>query len=148
MAFIAAPVLLSCHKSGPGTAAADNWQLVKKYSAIGASYRELTPGPDSSVLLSLHTDNTYTTRLGNAVVAQGTYSITTDTAYYHQKVLELNNFKTTGLFAQFVLMQVGNNGQVLSTFDGLYMNISHDSLKLNGALTPGGFVSYLFIKRS
>ncbi len=145
--LIAVTAFFSCHKSGYSTSTTGDWRLVHKYSYIGLSNRVLTPSRDSSVSLSLNTNNTYTTWLNKKVVSQGSYSISTDTAFYNNQLLELNNFTPTGIFSLFRLVQVGANGQVLSVFDGFYMHLSHDSLALSGALTPGGSISYLFVRQ-
>ena len=147
--LIAMTVFPSCHKMVSNTSTSYNgdWRLVNRYSTIGSIGRVQAPGRDSSVFLALNSNNTYTTRLNYKIVSQGAYSVTIDSAFYNRQLLEFSNFKPTGIFALFTVGQVGVNGQLLSVFDGMFMNISHDSLTLSGALTPGGTVSYLFVKQ-
>ena len=148
--LIALAAFPSCHKSVSGISGASyngDWRLVNKFSTIGSIGWVRAPGPDSSVILALNNNNTYTTRLNYKIVSEGSYSVTVDSAFYNRQLLQFNNFKPTGIFALFAVGQVGVNGQLLSVFDGMFMNISHDSLTLSGALTPGGSVSYLFVKQ-
>ena len=145
--LIAMTAFLSCHKMVSGTSYSGDWRLVNKFSTIGSIGRVQAPGRDSSVLLALNSNNTYTTRLNYKIVSQGAYSVTIDSSFYNRQLLEFSNFKPTGIFALFTAGQVGVNGQLLFVFDGMFMNISHDSLTLSGALTPGGTVSYLFVKQ-
>ena len=145
--LIAMTALLSCHKMVSGTSYNGDWRLVSKFSTIGAFGRTQAPGRDSSMLLALNSNNTYTTWLNYKVVSQGSYTVSIDSAFYNRQLLEFSNFKPTGIFALFTVVQIGTNNQVQSMFDGMFMNISHDSLTLSGALTPGGSVSYLFIRQ-
>src|ERR1700733_631416 len=132
--------LSACDKSAPYTPNAGEWQLSKKYLNIAGGNWVLTPSSDSSVLLALDSNGTYVSRLNNKVVSQGAYSITRDTSFLNEQVLQLNNFNTTGIFNLFTLEEIGTNGQVLSVFDGLFMNISSDTLTLSSPPTPGGFI--------
>jgi hypothetical protein len=136
------PIVTLYDKNSTGT-----WQLVQKNWGLGATDGILTPAKDSVVLLELNTDNTYISKLNGNPVSQGSYSITIDTSYYNTQTLKLNNFTTTGIFALFIIIELDTNGQVKSTFDGLYMNISRDTLRLSSPPTPGGFSSYIFVRK-
>jgi len=138
--------LSACHKSNASKASSGGWLLVQKDWALGAGGGTLTPSKDSAVLLQLNGNGTYVSKLDSKPIAQGSYSITIDTSYYNDQVLELKNFKTTGIFTSFIIFQIGTNGQVVSESDGLILKISNDTLKLSSPLTPGGFVSYTFVK--
>jgi hypothetical protein len=140
--------LSACTKSSSlsNTSPPGEWQLLKKYSYIGNT-RVLTPSEDSSVLLVLNPNGKYVSELNNKIICQGSYSISTDTAYYNNQVLELNNFITTGIFRLFPEFEIGTNGQVLSVFDGLFIYIKADTLTLSSGATPGGYISYIFVKR-
>lgn len=140
----------SCSKSTPhhtnGTALDGTWQLVKKQQVIGAGSQDIVPTRFSSVRLTLNDDSTYTSKLNNDVVAQGAYTIVRDTSGYYIGGLELKNFKTTGIFSLFTVYQLGSGGQVVSEYDGMSMRISHDTMTLTSVLTPGGWVSYEFVR--
>jgi len=150
MLFIISVIgLLACHKSTLGTGGGNgDWRLVNKFMSIGSSSSELLPSKDSAVFLELDSNGRYFTWLSNKIVSQGSYSFAVDTSAfsYGDSILQFNNFQTTGIFSLFYLYEIGTNGQVISSFDGLYMTISHDSLMLTSALTPGGYLSYLFVK--
>jgi hypothetical protein len=146
--LISVLVMFGCRKSNVNPIVTKSgWNLIQKNEAIGANDLILTPSGDSSVLLVLNPDGTYSTDLNGVTVSHGTYSITTDTSYYSEQILQLNDFKTTGLFNLFTLYQIGSNNQVISEYDGLYMNISNDTLTLSSPPTPGGFIAYTFIKK-
>ncbi len=148
IAMASSALLFSCSKSSSGSASTENWLLIQKTVALGPGERVITPSKDSSVLLALDPGNgQYTAELNDQIISQGSYSINTDTAYSNTLYLELNNFTTTGIFGLFMLEQIGANDQVLSVFNGLFMHISSDTLILSSAVTSGGFVSYLFIKK-
>jgi|SRR5579859_4824373 len=143
-------VLFACKKSSSGstnTTMSGSWMLTQKVWSIGVSIHMDAPAADSSVSLELNSDGSYISRLNNNIVAQGAYTITTDTSYYKNKVLELTNFKTTGIFNLFPIVQLGTNGQVLSRFDGLFMRVSDRTLTLWSVITPGGSISYTFTMR-
>lgn len=149
--LIALPLLLaSCSKSAShpthGMSATGAWQLVKKQQVIGAGSQDIAPTRFSSVRLTLNDDSTYTSKLNNDVVAHGAYSITRDTSGYYIGGLELKNFKTTGIFSLFTVYQMGSGGQVVSVYDGLSMKVSHDTMTLTSVITPGGWVSYEFVR--
>ena len=141
--------LFACHKSTLDTGGGNgDWRLVNKFMSIGSSSSELIPSKDSAVLLELDSNGLYFSRLNNKIVSQGSYSIAVDTSVfsYGDTILQFNNFQTTGIFNLFTLEKIGINGRVISSFDGFYMTISHDSLTLSSAFTPGGYLSYLFVK--
>lgn len=143
-AILLALTLFACSKNN---ASSGGWQLVKKNWSLGPNGGIMVPGVDSAVSLDLKGNNTYVSRLNNNIVSQGSYKISPDGSNYNRLVLELNDFKPTGIFSMFRLFQLGTNGQVVSEFDGLYMHISHDTMTLSSPLTPGGNVSYTFVKR-
>jgi hypothetical protein len=60
--------------------------------------------------------------------------------------LQLNNFKTTGIFSLFTVYELGGNNQVLSEYDGFTMKTSNDTLRLYSVTTPGGWETYTFVK--
>ncbi len=143
--------LFSCNKDNPENKSSDtglvvNWQLRQKSWSIGPSYNVIKPSVDSSVLLILNRDSSFVSELNGIVVSQGSYSIQEQPNYRSDSIFQLNNFKTTGIFSLFTLYEIGNNGQVISTYDGFTMTISHDTLSLASAITPGGNESYIFIK--
>jgi hypothetical protein len=149
--FISIAIALpSCTKSSSNdlsnAAIVNRWQLVQKNWSLGWSEGVIRPSEDSSVSLILNPDNTYSSLLNGNTVSQGTYSISADTSNFEMD-LQLNDFKTTGIFSLFTLYEIGQNGQVISEFDGFFMNISHDTLTLSSVLTPGGNTSYTFAKR-
>jgi hypothetical protein len=146
--FISVIGLLACQKSTLQTGGNAGWRLANKYLSIGNSSSELIPSKDSVVLLELDSNGLYSSRLNNKIVSQGSYSIAAGTSVYSygDSILQLNNFQTTGIFNLFKLVEVGTSGQVISSFDGFYMTISHDSLTLSSAFTPGGYLYYLFVK--
>jgi hypothetical protein len=57
------------------------------------------PAADSAVLLILDPFGTYVSALNGKIISQGYYSITTNQANQYAPVLQLNNFKTTGIFS-------------------------------------------------
>ncbi len=150
---IALIALLACNKTAGiritgSESANDGWQLAQKLSSIAASFGVvIIPSTNSSVLLALNADNTYITELNGQIISQGTYSTTIDTSYNNTKVLQLNNFITTGIFNLLPLEEFGSNGQVLSVSDGLFMTTSNDTLTLTSPFTPGGYISYTFLKK-
>ena len=125
---------------------AGNWELMQKSSSIGPLETVTKPSADSSVLLILGRESNFVSELNGIVVSQGSYSIQPQPNYPSDLSLQLNNFKTTGIFSLFTLYEVGNNGQVISTYDGFTMRASHDTLSLTSVITPGGNESYIFIK--
>jgi len=143
-------LLASCSKSTAhhtsGTGPIGSWQLVKKQQVIGAGSQNIVPPRFSSVELTLNANSTYTSKLNNDVVAQGAYTIIPDTSGYHIGGLELKNFKTTGIFSLFTVYQLGSGGQVVSEYDGMSMKISHDTMTLTSVITPGGWISYDFVR--
>ena len=143
--------LFSCNKDNPQNTSSDtglvgNWQLIQKSSSIGPLQTITRPSADSSVLLILNKDSSFVSKLNGIVVSQGSYSVQPQPNYPSDSTFQLNNFKTTGIFSLFTLYEIGNNGQVISTYDGLTMRVSHDTLRLASVITPGGFSSYIFIK--
>jgi hypothetical protein len=143
--------LFSCNKDNPENKSPDtglvgNWQLRQKSWSIGPSYAVIKPSADSSVLLILNGDSSFISELNGIVVSQGSYSIQQQPNYPSDSIFQLNNFKTTGIFSLFTLYEIGNNGQVISTYDGFTMKISHDTLRLASTITPGGNESYIFTK--
>lgn len=138
--------LLSCNKDNSDTNVSGNWELMQKSSSIGPLESVIKPSADSSVLLILNRDNSFVSELNGIVVSQGSYSIQAQPNYPSDLSLQLNNFKTTGIFSLFTLYEIGNNGQVISTYDGFTMRASHDTLSLASVITPGGNESYIFIK--
>ncbi|HLK31355.1 MAG TPA: hypothetical protein VKT28_22440 [Puia sp.] len=137
--------LFSCKKSSSDASIVNQWQLVQENWSIGAGSGVTKPSADSSVLLILHSNYTYSSLLNGNIICQGTYSVSTN-ASDSEKDLQLNNFKTTGIFSLFTLYQIGQNGQVISTSDAFSFNISNGTLTLSGPLTPGGNISYTFVK--
>ena|SRR5579871_1742724 len=146
--IISCVFLFACTK--PSSANAKNslhgWQLLQKYQAVVATAQTIKPRPDSAVLLMLNADSTYFSFLNNDTISKGTYSIYTDTAGFGP-ILQLNNFKTTGIFSLLTLYEIGQTGQVISEFSGLFMYINSDTLTLSSPPTPGGNVVYTFIKK-
>ncbi len=140
-------VLYGCHKTSIEQRVSGNWQLVQKTGSIGPTFFTSEPAADSSVQLVLHANNTYVSKLNEQTVSQGNYSITTNTSYNNAKILELDNFITTGIFGLSTLYEIGTNGQVLSTYNGLSMTISNDTLTLQTALTPDGNTAYVLVKK-
>ena len=138
--------LFSCNKNNFDTNLVGNWELRQKNSLIGPFETVIKPSADSSVLLILNRDSSFVSKLNGIVVSQGSYSIQPQPNYPSDLIFQLNNFKTTGIFSLFTLYEIGNNGQVISTYDGLTMRVSHDTLRLASVITPGGFSSYIFIK--
>ncbi|MBN9385961.1 MAG: hypothetical protein J0H74_34715 [Chitinophagaceae bacterium] len=139
--------LFACKKAHTSNTPASVWQLVQKRSSIGGGNWVAAPSWDSLVVLQLNFDGTYVSRLNNHIVSQGAYSITTDTSYYIKQILELKDFKATGIFGPFTVFQLGTNGQVVSTFSGFFMTIDNNTLTLSSVITPGGNVSYTFARR-
>ncbi len=141
-------IFSACHKTGSNRNVDRSWQLVEENWTVGPSpLMTAEPSGDSSVLLTLNANNTYSTELNGKVVAQGSFSITTDTSYNNAKVLQLNNFVTTGIFGLTTQTEVGANGQVLSVFDGLFMTLTSDTLTLAGAPTLDGSTAYKFVRK-
>ena len=140
-------LLTSCGKSKPffvhGSGPTGNWLLVQKEQTFGPTTREIRPARDSSVLLTLNDDSTFVSKLDNKVISQGTYSITRDTSLTYLGTMELKSFKTTGIFSLFYLYEQGPNGQV---YDGLGIKVSNDTMTLSSVITPGGWISYMFVK--
>lgn len=145
--FILILTLSACKKAHTSSASAGEWQLIQKYWSIGVGSWSSTPSLDSSVFLQLNSNGTYVSKLDGHPVAQGSYSIIPDTTFFIKQILELNNFKVTGVFAPFTVSMLGTNGQVLSTFDGFFMTLNNDTLTLSSALTPGGNASYTFVRK-
>lgn len=139
-------VLSACKKTHTSSASAGGWLLIKKDWSVGAGSWTASPSLDSTVLLQLNSNGSYVSKLNGHIVAQGRYSIIPDTASYIKQILELYNFKTTGIFSLFTLSQLGTNGQVVSTFDGFFMTLDNNTLTLTSALTPGGYTSYTFVR--
>lgn len=150
LTIISTITLFACNKSSSIVSSdiktAGAWQLVQKNWFLGGGSGVLTPSKDSSVLLILNTNNTYISQLNGKTISAWSYSITKDTSYNNAQVLQLNNFKTTGIFSLFTVEELGTNNQILSVFNGLFMNISNDTLTLSSASTPGGWDSYIFVK--
>jgi len=138
--------LVSCKKTSVTQHLGGGWQLAQKQSCFGPTCLVSSPTADSSVTLVLDANNNYRSELNGNLIAQGSYSISTNVAYNNTQVLQLNNFVTTGIFNLFTIEQIDTNGHVLSTFNGLYMKTSNDTLTLSSPLTPGGFISYTFVK--
>lgn len=143
--------LISCNKDNPQNTSSDtglvgNWQLRQKSSSIGPLQTITKPSVDSSVLLILNNDSSYVSKLNGFIVSLGSYAINPAPNYPSGASFQLNNFKTTGIFSLFSLYEMGADGQVIATYDGFSMSISHDTLSLISALTPGGNESYIFIK--
>jgi len=143
--------LFSCNKDNPENSAPDtglvgNWQLRQKTSSIGPLYAVIKPSADSSVLLILNKDSSFVSELNGFIVSQGSYSVEPQPNYPSDSTFQLNNFKATGIFSLFTIYEMGNNGQVISTYDGFSMRLSHDTLRLTSVITPGGYSSYIFIK--
>jgi hypothetical protein len=147
ISFIA---LFACHKSSINSSeinTAGGWQLAEKNSVLGPYDIILKPSKDSSVLLILNSNSTYTTELNGITVSSGSYSIAPDTSDVNEQVLQLNNFKTTGIFSLFTVYELGGNNQVLSDYDGFTMKTSNDTLMLYSVTTPGGWETYTFVKK-
>jgi hypothetical protein len=123
-----------------------DWQLVKKYSTIGAGQYIYTPAADSGVLLTLHANGTYAAGLNGTMVSQGGYSITPDTSDLVLQTLELNNFQQTGIFAPFKIVEFGAPNQPSILFDGFFAKLDSDTLTLYTVSTPGGESIYTFVK--
>ena len=137
--------LFACTKSASGSNPFGTWRLVQEKWSLGPNAGVKTPSSDSTVTLTLSRDNHYSASLNGNIISEGGFSITTDSS--DKKVLELNNFQTTGIFSLFTLYQIGTNGQVASTFDGLYMTFNDDgTMNLSSAITPGSFTSYTFAR--
>jgi hypothetical protein len=120
------------------------WQLVQRDQYI-VSEKIITPSADSAVYLLLGTNNVYHADLNSTTISSGSYAITVDA--YEDSVLELKSFKTTGIFSLFVLEEINSNDQIVSIYNGLSMRTMNDTLTLSTAPTPGGFTSYIFVKR-
>lgn len=149
LTLISSIILFACRKSSINQSlirTSGGWQLTNENQAIGNSDTILMPSKDSSVLLVLNPDNTYTSELNGKLVSSGSYSITTDTSQFNEQVLQLNNFKTTGIFSLFTVYELGGNNQIISEYDGFTMNMSNDTLTLSSVATPGGGEIYTFIK--
>jgi hypothetical protein len=140
-------VLSACKKAHTSSAAAGEWQLIQKDWSLGAGSWTLAPSPDSSVLLQLNSNGTYVSKLNGHSVAQGSYSVIPDTTFFIKQILQLNNFKVTGIFEPFTVSMLGTNGQVLSTSYGFFMTLNNDTLSLSSALTPAGNASYTFVRK-
>ncbi len=143
--------LSSCKKTigalTPDNSPAGGWLLQQKASSIASPYATITkPQRDSAVLLQLNTNNTYTCELNRQKISQGSYSITTDSSYNNARVLQLNNFVTTGIFNLFTIDEVTRDGRILSSSSGFFMTISNDTLTLRTPYTPGGYIEYTFLK--
>jgi hypothetical protein len=126
---------------------ANNWQLAQVNEWIGAGAYSKTPAADSSVLLELNLDGTYTSLLNGHLVCQSTWSFNIDSNNAKSGGLELNNFVQTGLFDVWTESQ-DNNG-VLTVIDNrMEVNISHDTLYLSpGFISFGGGATYIFLKK-
>jgi hypothetical protein len=149
LTVISSIILFACRKSSINQSlirTSGGWQLANKNRVIGPYGSIIVPTKDSSVLLVLNPDNTYTTELNGKLVSSGSYSITTDTSQFNEQVLQLNNFKTTGIFSLFTVYELGGNNQVLSEYDGFTMETSNDTLRLYSVTTPGGWETYTFVK--
>jgi len=149
-ALICFVAVYGCSKSATTLTSGSGWRLVQKessFESLGRVETTTAPAADSSVLLELNNDSTYTTQLNGRVISSGSYSITIDTGYYNTPVLQLNNFTRTGIFNNLIEMEVGANGQILSTFSGFYMHSSNDTVTLATPITPGGYAKYTFIKK-
>jgi hypothetical protein len=140
-------LLSACKKTHTSNASTGEWRLIQKDWSIGPGSWTLTPSSDSSVFLQLNGNGTYVSKLNDRPVARGSYSIIPDTTFFIKQILELNDFKVTGIFAPFTVSMPGTNGQVLSTSYGSFMTVSNDTLTLSSALTPGGNASYTFARK-
>jgi hypothetical protein len=133
-----------CSKSNSVTAKSHDgtnyWKLLQRVWSIGPYTNSEKPDSDSAVELVLAADSTYMSNLNGQLICTGKYSIT------NGYVLELNSFKTTGIFSLFVGYLVDSAGNVLSMYDAFTMNVSNDTLTLTSAITPGGYEFYTFIK--
>ena len=139
--------ICGCTKNA-GIITGGGWQLVEKSSSFGYVYAvNSAPAADSSVLLVLNNDSTYATKLNGQVVSSGSYSVAVDTSYNNTPVLQLNNFTTTGIFSVLTLTEVGANGQAISSYNGMFMHASNDTLTLSTIFTPAGYTKYTFVKR-
>jgi hypothetical protein len=124
------------------------WQLVREDWYLVANAGVRIPAFDSSVVLTLNPDSSYSTQLTGKTISQGSYSISIDSAFNGvQKTLQLNEFKTTGIFSLFTLYEFGANGRLISTFDGFNMYLSNDTMLLASPMTPGAGETYIFLKR-
>ncbi|MBN8854090.1 MAG: hypothetical protein BGO55_06840 [Sphingobacteriales bacterium 50-39] len=130
------------HGSGP----IGNWLLMAEHPDIGPNPKDIRPARDSSVLLTLNDDRTFISRLDNKIVSQGSYTLVRNSASDYYPTLQLDGFKTTGIFSQFTLYQLGTNGQVLSVYDGMSMKVAGDTMTLYGLPTPAGMLSYTFLR--
>jgi len=77
---------------------------------------------------------------------KGSYTLVRNSASDYYPRLQLDGFKTTGIFSLFTLYQLGTNGQVLSVYDGMSMKVAGDTMTLYGLPTPAGMLSYTFLR--
>jgi len=124
-------------KSHDGT---NYWKLVERDWGVALYNNAAKPSSDSPVELVLAADSTYTSKLNGQAVCSGPYEITKD------NLLQLHNFKPTGIFAQFEGYLQDSTGYLTLTFDGLYINIVNDTMRLSGPPIPSAYTDYIFIK--
>lgn len=141
-------LVMSCSKSishhSQGTDVTGSWLLLEKHQTIGAGSYDTKPTIFTSVILTLNNDSTFTSRLDDQVVSQGAYSVMRDTSGVYFGTLELRGFKTTGIFNLFYLYEMG---PVPTVYSGMSMKISNDTMTLASVITPGGWLSYEFVRK-
>jgi hypothetical protein len=120
------------------------WNLARE-TYISGQVETITPSTDSAVQLILFENFNYMSKLGNTLVSAGTFSLSKNSVVLDEPLLVLNNFKQTGIFAQFILYE-DNNGIFRQTFEGMYIQVNNDTLTLAGPPTPGPELSYIFYR--
>jgi hypothetical protein len=135
-----------CKKNLSNLQATGVWNLVQENLNIAGGSSVLVPRADSSVELILLPNFNYQTELSGKIVAAGSYAINPDVSNSVQNVLQLYNFKKTGIFALFTVYEIATSGQVLSAYDEMFMTIRNDSMTLSSGITPGGWISYTFAR--
>ena len=145
-------LLTGCTKPKSSQAAesetlANNWQLVQVNGIVGPDPYTKTPSADSSVLLDLNSNGTYTSLLNGHLVCQGAWSFNLDSNNAQTGGLELNDFVQTGLFGIWT-EYLDNNGQLTVIDNRMQVTIAHDTLYLSpGFISFGGWATYIFLKK-
>jgi hypothetical protein len=142
-------VLTSCRKQSlpPGDYPTQNsatWQLALEYNGrSGVNY----PGADSVDLVLDSVNLVYASELNGRVTCSGSYSVLADTLDYGLQLLQLDGFRTTGIFQMFGSVLFQAQGQPKEVPDALDLGIFGDTLYLSTPPTPGGNIEYVFIRR-
>ena len=82
-------ILTACNKGAADANIDGQWKWI---NSIGGSWK-VTPGKDSTVILTLNSNKTYTTALNGYIVCRGSFQITTT---QNNTILILNDFISTG----------------------------------------------------